>query len=124
MSMDIKFRAWDKKENMMITWDTLSQHACNRGETNLIYDILVLYKHNYIVMLYSGYNDENNNEVYAGDIISNNQWNPRDYMVIFEDGEFSFVTFNRLENPYTNSIHYVENFTRIGNIYQNPELIK
>lgn len=70
----------------------------------------------------TGFKDENDIEVYEGDIISSNQWNPRDYKVVFEDGEFCFVSLKGVEKPYTNPIHYVENFAVIGNIYENPEL--
>jgi uncharacterized phage protein (TIGR01671 family) len=72
---------------------------------------------------FTGFKDENDKEVFEGDIISSNQWNPREYKVIFEYGEFSFVSLKGVESPYTNSIHYVENFSVIGNIHQNPELL-
>jgi len=72
---------------------------------------------------YTGLKDKNGKEVYEGDVISSDQWNPKNYKVIFETGEFCFVSIKGVESPYTNDIRYVKDFEVIGNIYENPELL-
>jgi uncharacterized phage protein (TIGR01671 family) len=113
MSREIKFRAF--QDNQMLTSPISSNYGLARF-FGLLYEDAP-------VMMYSGFKDENGKDVYEGDIISSNQWNPREYKVIFEDGEFCFVSLKGVEKPYTNPIHYVENFSVIGNIYENPELL-
>jgi len=72
---------------------------------------------------YTGLKDRKDKDVYEGDIIKSPNWNPSRYKVIFQEGEFCFVSFDGGENPYTNPIHYVNYFEVIGNIHENPELI-
>ena len=68
---------------------------------------------------FTGLTDKNGKEIFEGDIIYSDNWNPSTYKVIFEDGEFCFVSINMTENPYTNSIHYARDFEIIGNIHDN-----
>lgn len=113
MSREIKFRFWLGHTNKM-TYEHTLKEIFKLG-WDLTDDI--------IPQQFLGFTDENGKEVYEGDIISSNQWNPSEYKVIFEDGEFCFVSLKGVEKPYTNPIHYVENFSIIGNIYENPELL-
>ncbi len=76
-----------------------------------------------VLMQFTGKKDCQGKDVYEGDVISSDQWNPKNYKVIFEEGEFCFVSLRGVESPYTNSISYVKDFEVIGNIYENPELL-
>jgi uncharacterized phage protein (TIGR01671 family) len=74
---------------------------------------------------YTGLKDKNGKKIFEGDLISSPNWNPSTYKVMFQDGEFCFVSLNEREKPYTNSIHYAsKDFEVIGNIHDNPELLK
>jgi len=72
---------------------------------------------------FTGLTDKNGKEVFEGDLIHNDNWNPSIYKVIFDNGEFCFVSIHMIESPYTNSIHYVGDFETIGNTHDNPELL-
>jgi hypothetical protein len=58
------------------------------------------------------------NEIYENDIIENENWNPKRYRVIFEDGEFCFVGIDDEDITYTNPIHYAKQFVKVGNILE------
>lgn len=110
MIMDIKFRAFQDGE--MLTSKTNSNYGFAEF-FSLLYEDTPL-------MRYSGFKDKNGKEIFEGDIIYSDQWIPRKYKVIFQDGEFCFVSLEGRKSPYTNPIHYSENFSVIGNIYENP----
>jgi uncharacterized phage protein (TIGR01671 family) len=77
--------------------------------------------HPHTVGQFTGLLDKNGVKVFEGDIIHSDNWNPCTYKVIFEDGEFCFVSLNESEKPYTNSIHYVKEFQIIGNIHEEAQ---
>lgn len=121
---EIKFRAWDEKEKKMfnpssISWKDGVLWVCDsHGENKLEYELINPNSH---LMQYTGLKDKNGVEIYEGDIVKSEQWYPQTYKVIFEEGSFGF---KREVGDYLNSLHYLESFEVIGNIYQNPELIE
>ena len=129
MNREIKFRAWCKKDGTMLDWLTMSQTAFNRDDRySLLYNILVNHKDYYEVMQFTGLLDKNSKEIYEGDIIQFAE--KYFYLVKFEDGKFVGYHANndwgkwgdlyKLGEPGFDKYNYVV----IGNIYQNPELLK
>ena len=123
-----KFRVWDKLAKHMIYPDKGYQghyildlngrfHNLQNGSGG----------DDYVVMEYTGYNDADGNEIYEGDILKNlthHKYSPNTFIV--EWGEFEpsddmglggvgFVMpwFSRMFKPKI-----------IGNIFENPELLK
>lgn len=125
---EIKFRAWDKLNKQMghvknIEWagtatssgfikhvDFLSNRYYSSEYQNSPAD--------YELMQYTGLKDKNGVEIYELDILEFNKWSKK--VVIFE-------IYMDLENCYTGYGLHQEECNRceiIGNIYENPELLK
>lgn len=120
-SRQIKFRAWDS-ENGMVNVQTLFWNQ--DGELQMPYFTL----NGGVLMQYTGLKDKNGVEIYEGDIV--------DYYKEEKKWEirlcpYSGITLNRNnyqkgEDNCNDDPFFIE-FDRveiIGNIYQNPELIK
>ena len=116
---EIKFRAWDKKDKEMFCFD--------------IYDGCPYHheKDRRVVMQYTGLKDKNGKEIYEGDIVRFiswiNEYNPEEIVIVrpvkFENGCFSPVpTHEECEDGYYS--WGLKDFEIIGNIHENPELIK
>jgi uncharacterized phage protein (TIGR01671 family) len=124
---EIKFRAWDKARGVMLSTDTDNfGDGCTEWYGNEEYLMLsgiedMAKMEQYGLMQYTGLKDKNGKEIYEGDIVSSEQWNPKTYQVVFEDGEFGFKNSGDF---YLNALHYLEKFEVIGNIYENPELLE
>lgn len=107
MSRVIKFRAWDTKREKMIPIDT------ERLGQYLTLD-------HYVPMQFTGLLDKNGREIYEGDLVA------------AEDGRVSSIVW---EAPQYIVRHHPEGgsdflsskplkFVVIGNIYENPDLLK
>lgn len=133
---EIKFRAWDKRYSMMSYPNTLSFFNAIGwlGKTNLYYGAeavgVITEKYNagkniheqksfqkhFEVMQYTGLKDKNGKEIYEGDILQfPSKFTPPE-VVTFEHGMFY------LKNDTL--FHYADGEEVIGNIYENPELLK
>ena len=141
---EIKFRAWDKKENKLVY--ELESEFTDTGlrfysidmdgdigyiesvtgcdETNLDFGTI---KDRFMLMQYTGLKDKNGKEIYEGDIVKANfddikykeikEFNSE---VIFGYGQF-YVCHNSIVYPVFDIFAHIE---MIGNIYENPELMK
>lgn len=106
MSKDLKFRAWDKTSDTMIFKPTM---VIDSGE---------LIEKNCFIMQYTGLKDKNGKEIYEGDrvveiINTENGDDKIEHEVTFTAGAFYPICMQ----PSTT-------FEIIGNIYENPELLK
>jgi len=123
MGRDIKFRAWDKKFKLMYRWEDLesldlaegtfinSSNSVIEGCEENIDDYLEL-------MRFTGLTDKNGKEIYEGDIVENNpnvrwevKWSDKKAQWrVWGGSDFALCSMGKVEV--------------IGNIYENPELLK
>jgi uncharacterized phage protein (TIGR01671 family) len=112
----IKFRVWDEKYNC---WET------DRQEFYPNHDIV---KQGRIYQQFTGLLDKNGKEIYEGDIIQDNQG--QFYQIVFDDKycRFDLTTYgflNKLSQGSYNTMIWESKIIKIiGNIFQNPELLK
>jgi uncharacterized phage protein (TIGR01671 family) len=119
MQREIKFRVWNKRENQMID-DVFFKPESNE----------------FILMQYTGLKDKNGKEIYEGDIVkggwTNYPDNSRLHIVTFgehqtSDDYYSSTAYGWFLDKNNNdgeSLVSGSTLEVIGNIYQNPELIK
>jgi uncharacterized phage protein (TIGR01671 family) len=122
MSRETKYRAWELNRNTMY-YSVESGIYEDPDETITFDSILQLAR--YEVMQYTGLKDKNNKEIYEGDIlgyITETKW-----IIGFKNGAF-ILSF---ENSNINILYDCEitdgkvvNMKVLGNVYENPELIK
>lgn len=121
MNREIKFRIWSKIQKLMnypskfvldFYWFGVStEHYIDDGSNNYPMSDF----ENLIVMQYTGLIDKKRREIYEGD--SNGI-----YLVFFENGCFKLKT--KKNNTIGLLSNYLDEFEVIGNIYENPELLK
>jgi len=122
---EIKFRAWHKEKKIMgevLGIDILHKEIFfSNGDV----DCCGFADLKYIeLMQYTGLKDKNNKEIYEGDILFES-FGERYYKVVFENGSFRAEFEGDFEEHSFDLIDVVLHRCEIiGNIYENPELIK
>lgn len=107
---EIKFRAWDNKQKLMLTWDWFDNETIDQ----------VFKMDRFILMQYTGLKDENGVDIYEGDIFYCN-YDKKNFEIVFnEKGYF--------EKKGSYGVYVADNLVSqfgkvIGNIYENPELL-
>ncbi len=127
---EIKFRAWDTKENKMdvprglVVSIGLDGMVCvemddDGGKSGLWEHELPEYRTRFELMQYTGLKDKNGKEIYEGDVVGDSGCH---YEVEFEGGMFQLAHSTPLiEWIYARKRQGIETEI-IGNIYENPEL--
>lgn len=138
---EIKFRAWDAENKTMyanvicgrdvviveINEDELKDGfidpdyytTANKMENGML---------SFILMQFTGFSDKNGKEVYEGDYLKYSDDSDVSHHRIFWDKTNGRWDDDRLEDGDSNTHYYGFDFVKdckiIGNIYENPELLK
>jgi hypothetical protein len=137
---DIKFRAWDKVSKKMlmiglVDLDDMTVYSAKSGDFRCSYQRKTKCSKNenfedvkrLVFMQYTGIKDKNGKEIYEGDIFATD--NNHNFTVIYEDTRFIGVDGDRSGNGYVCCVDSCykngsSSIEVIGNIYENPELLK
>ena len=120
MSREIKFRAWDKHHNSMEYINDLYWF-----EENGIHDFN---DDNYIFMQNTGLKDKNGKEIYDSDIVKVTWGSGK--IVFYEVkycGSLGYHYLRDTKNKEDNDIICIYDYSQmdvIGNVFDNPELLK
>ena len=137
---EIKFRAWNSSTEEMVDFGDL---FCKQGHFDALVNTLATGtaaynsdSQTYILMQYTGLKDKNGVEIYDGDIVHDHYFknSVSRHKVYWADSFGCWSTIN-LKDPivdrkqlgYFNeakNLHRNEYLEVIGNIYENPELLK
>lgn len=123
MKREIKFRAWDIINKIIIASDSVNHLVEfdgtvweNKGmhESDMLFE-----RDNLILMQFTGIKDVKGNEIYEGDIIKSS-YGSKLYQVEFKKSTWWATA---IPQTYRGQKLHIINSEIIGNIYQNPELI-
>lgn len=126
----LRFRIWDIKQKKFIFEYEASHLRLAITLAGKVYrgeDDNILPESDYVIQQYTGLNDINDIEIYEGDIISGEIWindpngksgyaNITNRKVFFKRGCYFVEVMDYLHNVYKCEV--------VGNIYENPELLK
>jgi len=118
----IKLKFWDNEDKKWLTdfGEYLSKGYTKTEEEP---DVLEIFSsdNSFAICQFTGLLDKNGKEIYEGDIIELEHWEPQRYEVVFNRGGFC-MKFGEDSNFYPD-IKYTEDSIIIGNIYQSPDLL-
>lgn len=122
MKREIKFRAFNKKESVMYQdIAVLTNEESQKSQLSISSNRIAISTKNdgYSIMQYTGLKDKNGKEIYEGDILDDNKpW----VVKSSTNGAWMLDYANGSGEKYLYPI--MQHLEIIGNIYENPELLK
>lgn len=124
---ELKFRAWDVKENKM--YHEFMGMDCHGEWIQLADQFYISGDDNFKLMQFTGLKDKEGKEIYEGDILEatrqTHEKQPlrdgnRYSKVVFEDGAFMASQSVQLNSKKI----YTHGYAVIGNVFTTPELLK
>ena len=113
----------------MVDWFTMTQTAFNRGDRPMMYEMMM--QRNVILMQYTGLKDKNGKEIYEGDIIVPGYGVDETLELVYDIKKARFAGRRRGSEYADKEILIMDGslirrkgIEVIGNIYENPNLIK
>ena len=129
-----KFRVWDKENKIM--WNIERWHIedeyfdliePNKSVVDLNANRTCRKQRDVIIMQSTGLFDENDKEIFEGDIVETIYYEKLFTGIIVYDQEETDFKATNGHDEYGNNFRYLgvnDSIIVIGNIYQNPELLK
>ena len=114
---ELKFRAWWKDTKRFLDGDEWYM-TCS-GAKHLHYAVYPYRGDEFVIEQYTGLKDKNGKEIYEGDIIMHDWGDDEEDMVKHT------VLFNKAcFEPFNTEVIDIDYIVVIGNIHENPELLK
>ena len=125
---EIKFRAWSKLLNKMLSHEDLNKTLKNLTKIEYIAGIFLPLNSDVEVMQYTGLKDSNGNEIYEGDIVKIEDYFGGDLIgnIVYDETTAGYVFHKGDERNYFQMTLDLESYVYyvIGNIYENTELLE